>query len=98
MTPQEKKNKLISDFRETSKVATSDFEKIKVNQATKASMSDLIALKASTSESIATLGESLKSQLIKDTQTIKENINRVEQVTKSNMELLKITKIDGEWL
>lgn len=95
MTLTEKKQKLISDFRETSKVATSDLEKIKVAQASKATLSNLKSLETTTNQSIATFTELVNSKLTKETQLVRELINRLEMDTKSKLELLKITHIDG---
>lgn len=95
MTLTEKKQKLISDFRETSKVATSDLEKLKIAQATKATISNLKSLEIATNQSIETFTELVNSKLTKETQLVRESINRLENDTKNKLELLKITHIDG---
>lgn len=91
MTLTEKKQKLISDFRETSKVATSDLEKLKIAQSKKA---DLKEFKEHELESKKILNEAINEFKIQS-EKLKTRINTSEKELKTSFESYKVTYIDG---
>jgi hypothetical protein len=92
MSLLEKKQKLVSDFKLKIKSETSLLEKLKVEKADK---KEFKQLESSLEQELLNLKQNLANEFKKESSKVTDSIRRNEDYLKSNLDSLKISKIDG---